>query len=209
MRYFTILAPLLCLAIVLSGCGTIVNAPSQGAFAADVPTPTIIGLQDDLPPNLPDEKRDFLEREQRLVQTHVARQTDHTPSPITMPPTVTSFPTQPIQMGIYETCWEDFHRQIRLKNCWQQKFGTTSVRVWAGGQPGDVDQGYLIIVSGSVGDKIAVAPTGYYTTPTNHGPIEVIGADGPILQVQAEDGTRFDFDVLERTWLPTVLTPTP
>ncbi|NJK78990.1 MAG: hypothetical protein HC893_07385 [Chloroflexaceae bacterium] len=207
MRYFTILAPLLCLAIVLSGCGTIVNAPSQGAFAADVPTPTIIGLQDDLPPNLPDEKRDFLEREQRLVQTHVARQTDHTPSPITMPPTVSPVPQQIRPTGIFEDCREDYYQYIRIENCWWSIFGQTPVRVWAGADLSETSHGLLILLSTTAEGKIG-EPT-FYTTPTNHGAIEVIGADGPVLQVQAEDGTRFDFDVLERTWLPTVLTPTP
>lgn len=63
---------------------------------------------------------------------------------------------------------------------------------YAGADPADREQGKLVVVSEGI-SKAAIV--GQYPTPGRNGPVSVVGAEEMILELEAEDGTHFRFDL--------------
>ncbi len=87
-------------------------------------------------------------------------------------------------------------------NKWVATLADRRVIVFAGGEGSDGDrtQGVLIVMSETLaGDTMGRGES--YTTPTKAGPVTITDAVGERLTLQADDGTRFTFDVATRQWV--------
>lgn len=102
----------------------------------------------------------------------------------------------------------------RYSNVWGEQTPSGSIAVWAGNanvqnpQTGvwDFSQGVVAVVGFDISGQT------FYPTPSRHGELTAVGAVGQVVELKAEDGTMFYFDVASRKYvpsLPAVATPPP
>jgi hypothetical protein len=83
-----------------------------------------------------------------------------------------------------------------IRNRWYQKGESVNTVVYAGRLLKDRSQGMLLIrQDGTVFGAPPPGGGGTYYTPTRHGAVRIVGAVGEVLELKAEDGTTFHFDV--------------
>jgi len=85
-------------------------------------------------------------------------------------------------------------RDAMFTNDWYEMTDDGITEVYAGGSASSPEIGLLDVVSWR-GDHEEIIHAGTYETPTNHGALTIIGASGDVLNVQATDGTTFEFSV--------------
>ena len=73
---------------------------------------------------------------------------------------------------------------------------------YAGVTGSDPSQGAVMVTPVAAGQR-----GGRYLTPTKHGAVRVVDAVGEVLELEAEDGTTFYFDVPSRKFLDAGGTP--
>ncbi len=98
------------------------------------------------------------------------------------------------------------------QNLWKEAKDGYYILAYAGseGYEGDPSQGLLMVVAMTFDYKPLPELGGTYPTPSKAGAVRIVGADGEVLSLLAEDGTKFLFDVASRRFLsPDTLAPLP
>ena len=114
-------------------------------------------------------------------------------------PTVT-MPRQSAGSGyIVEGLQPPFPAAVFLgRNQWFREDGKGTREVaWAGSQGSNSDQGTIVLI---IRDAAGARVEGFYPTPTSHGAVRVSAATGDVLDIEADDGTRWEFDVSLRAY---------
>lgn len=142
------------------------------------------------------------------------------------PPPLTAFPTMlastPVGAGYIAAIVPPFRMEFALENAWYELTdgGKTRIEVYAGSVPGPggeyTEQGEVMIVIWQIsGGEIRIIHTSRHLTPTESGPVTIVGAEGEQLILQSTKGTVFYFDVPSRqfvpslAWISPIATPAP
>lgn len=91
-----------------------------------------------------------------------------------------------------------------FKNQWYVQTANGEIRVYAGAEKRDVQQGLLFV---SVRNSPQPRSIDGYYTPLRAGAVRIISAVGERLTLRAADGTLFAFDVPTRQWVNPPATP--
>jgi hypothetical protein len=112
-------------------------------------------------------------------------------------PTPQAVPDAPIRSGIFPGDGGLFHEgQPLIANHWQSQVGGEILQVYAGAASRNSAQGVLVVVVTSA-DRARTQMQGY-PAPPGAGPLEITGANGLVLSLQAENGQTLDFDLQSR-----------
>jgi hypothetical protein len=89
------------------------------------------------------------------------------------------------------------------KNNWDEPLTDYRLQVYAGvqGSSGDPRQGEIIVFRCTLNFLEFIGPFDHYPTPLKAGPVTITDAVSERLTLQADDGTRFYFDVATRQWV--------
>lgn len=149
---------------------------------------------------LPPEKLEIIERQARFT----AGEFDKPGPPLDKQvPELVSTP-EPWPQGIIEDGQSPFlSGTYSFRNRWQWDIDGGHFRVYAGaeGRFGDPSQGVVVVIV-NAGDFSAVAgASGSYEAPAKSGALRIVSAEGEVLTLQAEDGSKLLFDVASRRFL--------
>ncbi len=101
---------------------------------------------------------------------------------------------------------------LTSRNQWYEVKDGKSITAYAGaeGYAFDPSQGVVLVVVETLDFQPVPSAGGTYRTPVKAGPVRIVGAEGEVLTLVAEDGTKFLFDVASRRFLsPDTLLPLP
>jgi hypothetical protein len=93
-----------------------------------------------------------------------------------------------------------------FKNQWYVQTGNGEIRVYAGAEKRDAEQGLLFVSVRNPPQPRSI--DGYYT-PLRAGAVRIVSAVDQRLTLRADDSTLFYFDVLTRQWVTPAPTPVP
>ncbi len=109
--------------------------------------------------------------------------------------------------GIFENGPADLPPAVyHIENEWQTDSYGSHLQVYAGSIVSDPSQGVIAVHVTSLDGKSAEGHD--YLTPSKHGAVRIVLADGPQLQLISKDGTRFTFDVGTRIFVAPTALPT-
>jgi hypothetical protein len=135
-----------------------------------------------------------------VVQTRIAELTAlplRTVTPIPIRPTITPAPWPTGITNGPNSLPSEFYI---VRNGWQYNLSDIHYIVYAGAIRSDPEQGFITVSTINLVTNIGTSQTDYMT-PTKAGAIQVTGAEGSRLTLEAADGTRFYFDVATRQWV--------
>jgi hypothetical protein len=101
-----------------------------------------------------------------------------------------------------------------LKNDWFMDWGKQQIKVSAGADEDDNEQGAVVVIVYQQGDDVLYGP-GKYLTPAKAGPVRIVDYEGYRLKLMADDGTVYYFDALGRVFTKSwdevvaMITPVP
>lgn len=105
--------------------------------------------------------------------------------------------------------------ELMVENRWYRKAPDQTVVVFAGSDGFDPSQGVVHVVI-DPGPEATERPegSGRYLTPSKSGAVRIVGAEGEVLRLEAENGDTFYFDVASTSFvdhepIPTVDLGTP
>ena len=121
------------------------------------------------------------------------------PIPTDSPIQLADIPSRPAGAGtIVESGQAPFPAYYVFQNMWYMKKGDRVIRVYAGAQRGDPQQGGKTLDKPWPGVLMIIASPGeevQYLTPVKAGVVKIVDAVGERLVLNAEDGRAFYFDV--------------
>jgi hypothetical protein len=130
-----------------------------------------------------------------------SNQSQAAPPPRNRPPAGGLAPIDdpPFQTGILEGVAGPFSSQdIVVVNLWQDELDTGFLQVFAGAYGLDPNRGVLVVLLTS-GDRLHAAEE-RYPAPEANGALRIIGVEGTVLNLVAEDGTELSFELQSRQY---------
>ncbi len=121
------------------------------------------------------------------------------PSPVVYPTLRPDPSPQPIVTEISTDCESLYRRLIQETNCWRTGENNLFMFVVVGADPQNLAQGKLAMYTANL-DGTDTSPFSEYLTPTQSGAITITTVLPPRVFTEAEDGTRFVFNLDTRTW---------
>lgn len=119
---------------------------------------------------------------------------------------------------IIETNFSPLNSNYRLINQWFANSDDLHIKVYAGGRQSDTASGdallndlswpgVMVVTSSDKNEKFLPEKSGIFWTPQNLGPVRIIDVSGTTLTLAAKDGSSFNFDVGNLTFLSTQAGP--
>jgi hypothetical protein len=84
-------------------------------------------------------------------------------------------------------------------NDWIMDWGKQQIKVSAGADADDYEQGAVVVIVYQQGDDVLYGP-GKYLTPSKAGPVRIVDYEGHRLKLMVDDGTVYYFDALGRVF---------
>ena len=84
-------------------------------------------------------------------------------------------------------------------NDWIMDWGKQQIKVSAGADADDYEQGAVVVIVYQQGDDVLYGP-GKYLTPTKAGAVRIVDYEGHRLKLMVDDGTVYYFDALGRVF---------
>lgn len=156
----------------------------------------------DIPPTewdeLPDEKREVLERQRATMEAGLAQHG----GPTATPPTLPDYTPEPWPEGLFEISQAPLPKgYYAIENQWQSDSYGSHFQVYAGSLVSDPAQGVVIFRATSFDLRPRAVAAGEYLTPTKGGAVRIVAVDGQRLALVARDGDVFTFDVGMRAFV--------
>ncbi|MBI9043849.1 MAG: hypothetical protein JEZ06_05145 [Anaerolineaceae bacterium] len=141
-----------------------------------------------------------LEMAQRIV-TQQAESAEKPPQAADLAPAPKMINDPGFQSGIFEGGEGIFHAsEAVIENYWQAVIGNQYVQIFAGVSGSDAQQGVVIIITTEADRMDPVFQT--FPTPQQKGSVRILSEENQILQITAQDGSRFQFSITEKQFLP-------
>jgi len=115
-------------------------------------------------------------------------------------PTPQAVQDAPMRSGIFPGDGGLFHDgQAVIANHWQSQVGGDYLQVYVGATGKNSAQGVVVVMVTSANRMQTQSQV--YQAPPDAGPLEIIGANGLVLNLQAENGRRLDFNLRTRQFI--------
>lgn len=116
-----------------------------------------------------------------------------TPGGVPIPSTPPN--TLPLEIGMRWDCGGPAPH-LDINNCWSDMISGQYITVVAGAQEPDPTQGVLWVTTREMGEPITIT----YPSPTKSGPLVIAAVEETQIHVKAENGDRFLFQLMTRSW---------